>query len=256
MKMRIISALLVLSLAICPITFAEEASEIQTKGSVALGFVSTQSSNGTVWLRSGGGMSYPAIGYGTNGDTLIVHRTGTYWYRVTLTSGTCKGMTGWMYKRYINTVSLKSKTSKNGWGAMARIRDKYSEKDIRLRSGPGSWYSSRASVDFDDPIIILSKATSSWYIAQLGYTRKYGYIYKPFIANGSWATALTGTTMYRKARATSAVLDYIDEGEQFLVMNVQTKWSKIKFEGTTGYIRNTDYDFEAYIPVDDVDDAA
>lgn len=216
------------------------------------GYIETPTLDGSVFLRSGGSMGYPAIGYGNNDDSLTIHRIGSRWDRVTITSGVGYGKTGWMYNGYIKL--LRDREDITSWGALARVKDAYADRGVKLYRGPGSRYGTKRTVYGDDIIIILRKFSANWYKVQLGHTFAYGYMYKPRLTNGVYATVYEDALLYRRASYNSQVLDEVLTGEEIIVLNVGAKWSKVRYGVYTGYIANQYVDLDGEIIYDDEDE--
>ncbi|MDO4547438.1 MAG: hypothetical protein Q4D04_05030 [Clostridia bacterium] len=209
------------------------------------GYIETPTIDGSVFLRSGGSMSYPAIGYGMCDDSLTIHRIASRWDRVTITSGVGRGRTGWMYNGYIKI--LKDKYDITSWGALARVKDAYADSGIKLYKQPSTRSGYKRWLYGEDALIILSRYSANWYKVQLGSTYAYGYVYRPRIANGVYATVSELCNMYKRASYNSAVLYDIDPGDEILVVNIGARWSKIRYLGRVGYVRND------YIALDEYD---
>ena len=204
---------------------------------VTMGVVRMPNSDGSVWLRSGGGASYSAIGYAMHGDLMEVLKIGNSWNRVTLRSGPASGKTGWMYKKYITI--LKNPTDITGWGALAHIKTKYAASTVNLRKGPGTRYGVKDSLSRNELLIVLGKYNSNWYEVQVVNSLRTGYVHKDYISNGAIGT-ITANVNLRKSASTSArVLRVVPAGETVTVINVGSKWAKVKYMGTTGYLWNS-----------------
>ncbi|MEA4897662.1 MAG: SH3 domain-containing protein [Christensenellaceae bacterium] len=203
---------------------------------LTLGVVRMPSKDGTVWLRSGGGTSYPQIGYARHGDILGVNRQGNYWYNVTLRQGPSSGKTGWMYKKYITL--LKDPTDMGGWGALARIKTKYAGSTVNLRKGPGTSYAVKDTMTCNEMLIILDKYNSKWYEVQVVSSLRTGYVYKEYITNGALGRTTANVNLRKSASTSARILLTIPSGDAITVLSIGKNWSKVRYDGKTGYIWN------------------
>lgn len=201
-----------------------------------LGVVRMPTKDGSVWLRSGGGTSYPRIGYANHGDMLQILKSGSSWNRVTMRSGAAAGKTGWMYNKYI--TRLKNPIDISGWGALAHIKTEYANSTVHLRKGPGTSYGIKDYLNRDDLLIILDKYNSKWYEVQVVNSLKTGYVSKTYIANGAVAHTTANVNLRKKASNSGRIILTIPSGDKITVMNVGKKWSKVKYDGYTGYVWN------------------
>ncbi len=202
-----------------------------------IGVVHTPSMDGTVFLRSGAGNGYRALGYADHGDMLTILTSTNSWHRVSMRTGRIRGLTGWMYRKYV--TALKDPTDISGWGALAHIKTKYAASSVNLRKGPGTGYGVKDTVYRDDLLIVLDKYNSKWYEVQVVSTLRTGYVSTEYIANGAVGTITASGVNMRKSASTSArVLTTLYNGYQITVLNIGKKWSKIKYGNLTGYVWN------------------
>jgi uncharacterized protein YgiM (DUF1202 family) len=207
-----------------------------TASAVTMGVVSMPTKDGSVFIRNGGGTKYPAIGYALHGDLLRILKEGKRWDRVTMVSGIAKGKTGWMYNKYI--TNLRDISNISGWGALAHIKTKYAASTVHLRKGPGTGYGIRGYLKRDDLLIVLNKHSKYWYEVQVANTGMYGYVYANYIANGAPGKT-TGNVNLRAKRSTSSkVKRVIPYGSTLTVLVVYKSWSKVRYNGTLGYVWN------------------
>lgn len=222
---RVIALALVLTLGLC-----------SAAGAATLGVVRMPTKDGSVYLRSGGGTKYPSIGYAQHGDLLQINTEGRYWDKVTMRSGVGKGKTGWMYNKYI--TNMRDISDISGWGALAHIKTNYADSTVHLRKGPGTSYGIKEYLKRDDMLIILDKYNSKWYEVQVIGSLRTGYVSKTYIANGAVGTTTANVNLRKRASTSAAVLEVIPAGESITVLSVGNKWSKVRYDGRTGYVWN------------------
>ena len=203
---------------------------------VTMGVVRMTSGSGSVYLRTGPGVSYNAIGYANHGDLLQIRSEGRYWDRVTLKSGVNKGMTGYMYNKYI--TNLRDIEDISGWGALAHIKTKYATSTVNLRRGPSTRYASIENLPSNAMLIVLDKYNSRWYEVQVVNSLRTGYVYSQYIANGIEGYTTANVNLRRSASDSSKVLDVIPNGTAVRVYTVGKNWSRVRYDGMTGYVYN------------------
>ncbi len=119
MKKRLISALLVLVLAICVFPVSAFAANLNESGDFApMSALSYYINANNVNLRSGPGTSYTSGGQVNNGDTLefVYGYNGTFsyygegynWYHVRMVSGQCAAKKGYVVSAYVSSRPVQS----------------------------------------------------------------------------------------------------------------------------------------------------
>ncbi|MEF9974862.1 MAG: SH3 domain-containing protein, partial [Clostridia bacterium] len=156
------------------------------------------------------------------------------WSRVTMTSGAMRGRTGWMFNKYV--LNLRDTADSSGWGALAHIKTEYATSGVNLRKGPGMSYGVKGTLHRNDMLIILDKYNSRWYEVQIGNSLRTGFVSSEYITNGAIAHTTSSVNLRRKASDSSEILNVVPSGEEVLVLNIGSKWAKVKYERRTGYI--------------------
>ena len=216
---------------ILSLTFASAASAA-TMGVVHT-FVSKYSN---VNLRTGPGTSYPSIAVVNNGDLVVIQREMRSWSRVTVKSGVSRGSTGYIFNKYI--TNLRDLTDISDWGTLAHIKTKYASSTVNLRKGPGDWYGVSEVLRPNDWLIILDKYNSRWYEVQVVNSERTGFIYRDYIANGVTGHTTASVNLRARASDSSSILDVVPSGTSVTVYYVGKNWSKIRYDGETGYVYN------------------
>lgn len=222
---RVIALTLALTLALCTAASA-----------ATMGVVRMPTKDGSVYIRAGGGTSYRAIGYAQHGDMLQIHTEGRYWDKVTMRSGVSKGLSGWMYNKYI--TNMRDIEDISGWGALAHIKTQYADSTVNLRKGPGTSYGVKDTLKRDDMLIILDKYNSRWYEVQVVHSLRTGYVSKTYIANGATGFTTANVNLRKRASTSAAVRTVIPSGDTITVLSVGKNWSKVRYDGMTGYVWN------------------
>ena len=222
---RILSA--VLAVALLSVTFATCA-----LASPTMAIVDTVSKNGTVHLRKTPHTGNNIIYVMRNGDILHYLGKSGNWFRVKHLNS---GLSGYMYKSYM--TKLNNFYSWSSWGALAHIKTKYSGSTVHLRTGPGTSYAIKGYLTTGDTLGILKKK-GNWYYVQVLKSNKVGYVSKTYIANGAGGVTTVNVNQRKKASTSGTVIQVIPKGASVTVLNVGSKWSKVKYNGKTGFIWN------------------
>lgn len=196
------------------------------------GVIKMPTKDGSVNLRKGPGTQYAVIGWGFHGDEVQILKVTGKWDYVKLMKN---GRLGYIFNKYI--IKKVDGTTIAGWGQMAHVKTKYASSTVNLRKGPGTKYDVIASLHPNDKLAVLGK-TGSWYEVQLVPGKKVGYIYKKYITNGVKGYTTANVHMRKKGSSSAKILRTLPNGTDITVLNVGKKWTKIKYNGKTGYIFN------------------
>lgn len=110
---------------------------------------------------------------------------------------------------------------------------------VNFRSGPSTSYSSIGKFNKDDKVEYLGES-GSW--IKVKYSSKTGYVYGNYVGKD---TSSTTTTKYvntsslnvRSGASTSySVIGKLSKGSKVEVISTSNGWSKIKYNGQTGYV--------------------
>ena len=203
--------------------------------------------NGALNVRSGAGTSYSVIGSLSNGAKVEIVETSGTWYKIKYGSGY-----GYVSKDYV-TVSTNS-GSNGGNNSSATTTQSGTVKvnaALNVRSGAGTSYSVIGSLSNGAKVEIV-ETSGTWY--KIKYGSGYGYISKDYVVLNTKSIAEntvlregTAVTLSLKVRDKSdydsSVIGLIAMGEKVLVLEDVGEWSKIKYNGKTGYILNEYVDF-------------
>ena len=106
---------------------------------------------------------------------------------------------------------------------------------VNFRSGPSTSYSSLGSFNKGDKVEYLG-TSGSW--VQVKYDNKTGYVYGSYVGDYSYTKYVIATTLnVRSGAGTSySVLGSLSKGTKVEVISTTNGWSKIKYNGSTGYV--------------------
>lgn len=225
---------------------------------------STPTRDGTVYIRTGAGVSYPATGVVYNGDTLIILQKGSSWHKVHVIR---TGLEGWMSGQYItflgtvndNTPSWDDDPIKNTYTPDASVRDtdtminRYgiissSDGYANLRWGPATSFGVIAKVYNSTQVSVLEE-NGNWYRCEAGAGR-IGYINKNLVKLSETAisksTGMTGVvrssdgyaSIRNGAGTNYAQLYTLNVGNTITAYGASGDWLKVSSatSWTTAYI--------------------
>ena len=226
MKFRRLSAALVLAL-ILTLTLTSAASAASKMGVIRM-----TTANGSVNVRSGPGTGYYVRGWALHGDRVVILSVGKYWDNVRVIR---TGVTGYVYKRYV--TRMVDVTTLASWGTMARIKTKYASSTVALRTGPSTSYDVEQYLKPSNALAILGKY-GSWYEVQLVPSLVTGYVYKTYITNGAYGVTNATVNLRKTGSSSSKVLRSAPVGSDIVILKIGSKWSKVTYKSTTGYMYN------------------
>ena len=201
--------------------------------------------SGALNVRSGAGTSYSVIGSLSNGANVEIVETSGSWYKIKYGSGY-----GYVSKDYV-TVSSSSSNSGSSSSTTTQSGTIKVSDALNVRSGAGTSYSVIGSLSNGANVEIV-ETSGSWY--KIKYGSGYGYVSKDYVTINTRSIAEntvlregTAVTLSLKVRDESnyesTVMGTIAMGEKVSVLEDKGEWSKIKYNGKTGYILNEYVDF-------------
>ena len=184
-------------------------------------------------VRTGPGTKYSLLGYLAKGET--VQKTGVSgnWTQVKYNNQTA----------YVSSTYLTAYTGSGGGTSNPGTSLLYAAVATAVRSGPSTAYRAIGYMDAGDSITYLGVYNGSWYQVQLGVN--VGYVYAPDMRVYGSGSSTTGGTVYAtssvpvySSTSTAAyLLGYLYQGETASrTGTVGSTWTKISFEGRTGYV--------------------
>ena len=201
--------------------------------------------SGALNVRSGAGTSYSVIGSLSNGANVEIVETSGSWYKIKYGSGY-----GYVSKDYV-TVSSSSSNSGSSSSTTTQSGTIKVSDALNVRSGAGTSYSVIGSLSNGANVEIV-ETSGSWY--KIKYGSGYGYVSKDYVTINT--RSIAENTVLREGTAVTLALKVRDEsnyestvmgtiamGEKVSVLEDKGEWSKIKYNGKTGYILNEYVDF-------------
>ena len=201
--------------------------------------------SGALNVRSGAGTSYSVIGSLSNGANVEIVETSGSWYKIKYGSGY-----GYVSKDYV-TVSSSSSNSGSSSSTTTQSGTIKVSNALNVRSGAGTSYSVIGSLSNGANVEIV-ETSGSWY--KIKYGSGYGYVSKDYVTINT--RSIAENTVLREGTAVTLALKVRDEsnyestvmgtiamGEKVSVLEDKGEWSKIKYNGKTGYILNEYVDF-------------
>ena len=142
---------------------------------------------------------------------------------------------------------IKVKNKKSGWVSSQYI-DLNSKSSyvianrVNFRSGPSTSYSVIGKLSNGDKVEVIS-TSNGW--SKIKYNGKTGYVSSQYLSSSAAPESTTTTTKYvntlslnvRSGPSTSySVIGKVSEGDKVEVISTSNGWSKIKYNGKTGYV--------------------
>lgn len=114
---------------------------------------------------------------------------------------------------------------------------------LRLRSGPGSSYSTLAYAPKDDVVVLLGK-TGQWY--KVLYNLKEGYMHSSYLdvktkenVELGWGSVCGSSVNVRSGPGTAySRVAVAGKGDRVYIIGINSQWYKVIFGDTIGYIRS------------------
>ena len=180
-------------------------------------------------FRSGPSTSYSVIGKLSNGDKVEVISTSNGWSKIKY-----NGKTGYVSSQYLSSSTAPESTT---------TTTKYvNTLSLNVRSGPSTSYSVIGKVSEGDKVEVIS-TSNGW--SKIKYNGKTGYVSSQYLSSSTAPESTTTTTKYvntlslnvRSGPSTSySVIGKVSEGDKVEVISTSNGWSKIKYNGKTGYV--------------------
>ncbi len=110
---------------------------------------------------------------------------------------------------------------------------------VNFRSGPSTSYSSIGKFNKGDKVEYLGES-GSW--IKVKYSSKTGYVYGDYVGKDTSSTTTTkyvnaSSLNFRSGPSTSySVIGKLSSGDKVEVISTSNGWSKIKYDGKTGYV--------------------
>lgn len=207
------------------------------------GVVKGVASNDYLNIRTSATSSSTSIGKLYNGDSLVITGQDGDWYRIE-----ANGKTGYVYGSYVNITG--------------DITYKQTTDNLNFRTGASTSYSSMGLIPKGTTVQVLS-ISNGW--AKVYYSGKIGYCSNTYLTNAtstdsstSGSTTTSGTSINKEGQVINvasndklnvrtqpntqgAIVTSLANGTkvQVIEQDTKTKWYKISYNKTTGYVSNS-----------------
>ena len=189
-------------------------------------------------FRTGPSTSYSIINVLMNGQKVEYISTSGSWLKVKY-----NGVTGYVHGDYVTKGTTDNSTTGTTKYVSASV-------GLNVRSGAGTSYSKLGKLEYKEKVTVLS-TSNGW--SKINYNGKTGYVDSSYIkstvpgsTNDNTNNETTGTTKYvnttsglnvRSGAGTSySKLGKLEYKEKVTVLSTSNGWSKIKYNGKTGYV--------------------
>ena len=193
--------------------------------------------SGSVHIRAGAGYDYEVIGYAQYGEAIQILSTADRWIKIRVNE---TGLVG-----YVNNVNVSDPiniTNVSKWGSVAYGVAKRGGSDGVLTMDQGTRLAATGVLDETDKASAIGHV-GSWYEVQLIPTERTGNAYKVYMAEGMPAKTNAMVNLRASATSTSSILRSPAKGSDIAVLSKGEKWSKVRYDGVTGYMDNRFIDF-------------
>ena len=176
-------------------------------------------------FRSGPSTSYSSIGKFNKGDKVEYLGESGSWIKVKYSS-----KTGYVYGDYVEKDTSSTKTTKY-----------VNASSLNFRSGPSTSYSVIGKLSSGDKVEVIS-TSNGW--SKIKYDGKTGYVSSKYLSSSAPQSSTT-TIKYVNASSlnvrsgpstNNSVIGKLSSGDKVEVISTSNGWSKIKYDGKTGYV--------------------
>ncbi len=200
---------------------------------------------GTLYLRSGPGRDYKAVGTIKDGASVTVESYGEIWSKVRTSSG----KTGYIKNLYINDGD---KNYAAGTDYLSSRYSVYTTASVNLRSGASTDTAVITTLGKGTKLTAMGKNNGFYLVQTSGGTQGYvssKYISRDKVSSGSSSSSSsskntkTVTASYVNVRSGGGmsydVLRVLPRGTKVTVLKVGNYWTRVQYGNTTGWIKNT-----------------
>ena len=207
--------------------------------------VSMANSGGSLYLRSGPGRDYKAVGTVHDGDHITVVSYGSIWSKVKTSSG----KTGYIKNLYINDGDGDYAAGTSYFSGYTV----YTTAKVNMRAGGSTNTSVITTLAKGTKLTAIGK-NGSFYLVKTSDGSQ-GYVSSSYISksnsgsssssssSSSSKATKTVTASYVNVRAgggmSYAVLRVLPKGTKVTVLKVGNSWTRIQYGSTVGWIKNT-----------------
>lgn len=200
-------------------------------------------SGGSLYLRSGPGREYDSKGTVEDGDTITVLSYGDVWSKIK-TSG---GKTGYIKNLYINDGDDNYASGTSYFDSRYSV---YTTASVNLRSGASTNTAVITTLKKGAKLTAMGKNNGFYLVQTSGGTQGYvssKYISKSKVSSSSSSSSSSATKMvtasYVNMREGGGlsydVIKVLPYGTKVTVLYKGNYWTRVKHNGTTGWIKNS-----------------
>ena len=200
-------------------------------------------SSGSLYLRTGPGREYAANGTVHDGDTITVISYGDIWSKVK----TGSGRVGYIKNLYIKDGDTNYASGTDYFGSRFTV---YTTASVNLRSGASTGTAVIRTLSRGTKLTAMGKNGRFYLVKTSDGTQGYvstAYLSESKVSGGSSSSSSSGTKMvtasYVNVRAGGGlsyeVLRVLPYGTRVEVLYVGNYWTRVCYNGTTGWIKNT-----------------
>lgn len=217
----------------------------------ASGSLGTGTIKGTdVRVRSGASTSSSILGTEDTGTTMSITGVSGDWYKVSY-----NGSTGYVYSRYMTLSYEGGSSSSSSTNSSSSSSDSTSTGEgtinayyVRMRSGPSTSYGILGTYNKGTTMTVTG-SSGDWY--QVRYNGTDGYVYKTYLTLDNGDDLSVTDTEDTEAVVTSAVnmrtgpstsytsTRVLGSGTKVTITGKSGQWSRVSYNGSTGYIFST-----------------
>lgn len=202
---------------------------------------------GSLYLRSGPGKEYKSVGTVHDGDSITVVSYGEIWSKVKTSSG----KTGYIKNLYISDGDTNYASGTDYFGSRYSV---YTTADVNMRSGASTSTAVITTLAKGTKLTAMGKNGGFYLVQTSGGTQGYvssSYISKNKVSGGSSSSTSSSSSSGTKTVTASYVnmregggLSYpvvrvLPKGTKVTVLKKGNYWTRVSYNGTTGWIKNT-----------------
>lgn len=202
--------------------------------------------SGAIYLRKGPGRDYGANGTVHDGDSITVQSYGDIWSKVK----TSDGRTGYIKNLYIDDGDSNYAAGTDYFGSHY---DVYTTASVHLRAGASTSTSVIRTISKGTKLRALGKNNNFYLVKTSDGTQ--GYVSASYVSkskvNGSSSSSSSSSSYKTKTVTASyvnmrsggglsySVVKVLSYGTKVEVLYTGNYWSRVKYNGTTGWIKNS-----------------
>lgn len=195
-------------------------------------------------VRSGPSTSYSKLTLLPSGTKVTVISSNNGWSKIKYSSN----KTGYVAQQYLtnknpNKINNNSTVNKND----SSYKTYYTTSNLNMRKGPSTSYNKITTIPSGSKVLVITSG-NGW--SEVVYNNKTGYVSNQYLSSrstnsnnnnssSSKAYYTTGNLNLRKGPSTSySRIATIPSGTKLNVTSTSNGWSKVTYNGKTGYVDN------------------